>query len=183
VDACSTRPVVVGVHHLKFPVSDLDRSLSWYETVLNATRLREHDHFDLEGRLFAYILDVPGLTQHRSVLELTLAPQRAANMAGFDPVVFAVETMADLEQWARFLNSKSIANSGVLRGRLGWVLVTTDPDGLSVRFYCYEEHEPDVQKSDLRSPWFQYPGERQPDSEPIAAPALAPRRAGPEPDD
>ena len=33
-------PALEGVHHLKFAVSDLDRSLRFYEQVFGAQRLR-----------------------------------------------------------------------------------------------------------------------------------------------
>ena len=34
-----TRPRIEGIHHLKFTVSDLDRSLDFYEKALGALRL------------------------------------------------------------------------------------------------------------------------------------------------
>jgi catechol 2,3-dioxygenase-like lactoylglutathione lyase family enzyme len=54
-----TRPEIGGIHHLKLPVTDLERSVRWYSDVLGARRLTELDHRRPDGALFAVILDVP----------------------------------------------------------------------------------------------------------------------------
>ena len=149
-------PVLLGVHHLKFPVSDLQRSLEFYERALGAQRQPHFDHIDLGGRLFAYIVAVPGLD---TPLELRLAPNTSRLISGFDPVTLAVQTMADVERWAAHLDSAGIQHSGVLRGMIGWLLVFKDPDGLSIRLYTLETHEVDMDNSDIGSPWVQYPAE------------------------
>ena len=150
----STSPTVAGVHHLKIPVTDLARSLPWYERAFGAVRRPEFDHLRPDGSCFAYILAVPGLPYP---LELRLAPGVAIRIKGFDPTVFAVDTRADLERWQQHLDAVGIANSGVLRGIIGWLIVFTDPDGLSVRLYCHETHEIDHENSDIDSPWVAYP--------------------------
>lgn len=148
------RPRVAGIHHLKIAVTDLPTSLKWYSTALAAERIAELDHVMPDGTLFAYIIEIPGVDPR---LELRLAPKFAAGQKGFDPIVFLVDTLADLEAWARYLDVCGIENSGVLRGLLGWLLVCRDPDGLSVRFYTDETHEMDIEKSDVHSPWVAYP--------------------------
>jgi hypothetical protein len=76
-------PLIDGVHHLKYPVTDLDVSARWWERAVGAHRQPQHDHIDREGRLFACILEVPGLDVP---LELRLNPEVAQATAGFDPV-------------------------------------------------------------------------------------------------
>ena len=149
-------PGIAGIHHLKLPVTDLKRSLEWYETVLGGVRQPHFDHFLPDGTLFAYILEVPRLGYP---LELRLAPGMAKNMRGFDPIVFAVQGHSDLKKWEHFLTSVGIEHSGVLRGIIGWLLVFTDPDGLSIRLYTIDQHEVDHQNSDINSPWVAYPSE------------------------
>ena len=56
-----TRPTIAGIHHLKFNVSNLDRSLDFYARALGAKRLPEFDHRRADGELFAYILDIEHL--------------------------------------------------------------------------------------------------------------------------
>ena len=48
-----TRPRVLGVHHLKFAVSNLDVSLAWYERVVGAKRVPNLDHIRKDGSRFA----------------------------------------------------------------------------------------------------------------------------------
>lgn len=45
--------IYAGLHHVKFPVTDLDASLQWYETVLKAKREPRFDHLDADGKRFA----------------------------------------------------------------------------------------------------------------------------------
>ena len=52
---------LTGVHHVTFPVSDLEAGVTWYETVLGARRDHRLDHHDADGALFAVVLWVPGL--------------------------------------------------------------------------------------------------------------------------
>ena len=69
-----TRPALAGIHHIKLPVSDLARSLSFYEALLGAERIPALDHKHDDGSVYAYICDVPGLG---TKLELRLNPKHA----------------------------------------------------------------------------------------------------------
>jgi len=48
-----TRPALVGVHHLKLPVSDLEATITWYQRVLSAQHLSKFDHVDSSGTSYA----------------------------------------------------------------------------------------------------------------------------------
>lgn len=147
-------PALAGVHHLKFPVTDLARSLDWYQRVLGGVRQPHWDHQRPDGSIFAHILLVPGLPYP---LELRDEPRMADRIRGFDPTVFAVDTVEDLERWQRHLDAQGVPNSGVLRGIIGWLLVFNDPDGLSLRLYSHQTHEIDHENTDIDSPWVKYP--------------------------
>jgi catechol 2,3-dioxygenase-like lactoylglutathione lyase family enzyme len=131
------RPTIAGIHHLKFNVSDLERSLDFYVTTLGARRIPEFDHRDPNGALYATILDVENLGTH---LELRASPERAAREAGLDPVTLAVGTHQDLLDWHDFLKARGIPHSPVFTGAVGWLLVVEDPDGRRIRFYTLETH-------------------------------------------
>jgi catechol 2,3-dioxygenase-like lactoylglutathione lyase family enzyme len=66
-------PAHSGIHHIKLPVTDLERSAAFYGVVLGARRVTELDHRRPDGTLFAVILDVPGLAGR---LELRLDRRR-----------------------------------------------------------------------------------------------------------
>src|ERR1700678_1290969 len=75
-------PRLAGIHHIKFPVSDLARSQRFYEMALNAKRVHQFDHRRPgDGTLFGIVMDIPGLG---TFLELRLNPHQAAAQAGFD---------------------------------------------------------------------------------------------------
>ncbi|MDX6393596.1 MAG: hypothetical protein QOJ73_4659, partial [Streptosporangiaceae bacterium] len=54
-------PEVAGLHHIQFPVSDLDASIAWFERVLGARHHPAFDHHDADEVRYAVILEVPGL--------------------------------------------------------------------------------------------------------------------------
>jgi catechol 2,3-dioxygenase-like lactoylglutathione lyase family enzyme len=140
-------PELAGLHHLKFPVSDLDASLAFYESALGARRIPAFDHRREDGTVYAVILDVPGLGTY---LELLLNRDAAAAQAGFDPVTLAVRTRGDLDRWASHLDQRGIEHSPILIGLLGWLLVFDDPDGRRLRFYTLEVHGPELAPSQDR---------------------------------
>jgi catechol 2,3-dioxygenase-like lactoylglutathione lyase family enzyme len=138
------RPNIVGIHHLKIPVSDLDKSRIFYEKALGATRKEALDHRHASGELFAYIMDVPNLGTE---LELRLNAGAAQAMRGFDPVTLAVKGRSDLDEWIAHLSANEVRNSGMMVGYIGWLVAFEDPDGIRIRLYSLESHGPEVTPS------------------------------------
>jgi catechol 2,3-dioxygenase-like lactoylglutathione lyase family enzyme len=142
-------PIPHGIHHLKFPVADLERSLAFYMRALGARRIEAWDHRHADGTLYAVILDVPGLGTH---LELRLDPIQAARQAGFDPVTLAVPDRSALAAWIAHLDAAGIAHSPVLVAIQAWLVVFADPDGRRLRLYTQETHGREL-PPDEGSPW------------------------------
>jgi catechol 2,3-dioxygenase-like lactoylglutathione lyase family enzyme len=147
------RPNLIGIHHLKFAVADLARSLDYYERVFGAQRIEKFDHIDPNGRLFAYIISIPGTD---TPLELRLNASAASRQIGFDPVTFLVDSRVDLEKWINHLSVSRVPHSGLLVGALGWLVAMEDPDGRRIRLYTRETHGPEEQVS-WDSPWIRDP--------------------------
>ncbi|POX57952.1 VOC family protein [Streptomyces sp. Ru62] len=146
----AARPVVRGLHHIKIPVSDLERSIAWYGSVLGARRIPEFDHVTRDGELFAVILDVPGADVP---VELRLDPATAGRLAGFDPLTFTVPGRAELDGWIRHLDTLGVPHSPVIVALVGHLLVVPDPDGVRLRFYTDEPHGLGAEQVDFASPW------------------------------
>jgi catechol 2,3-dioxygenase-like lactoylglutathione lyase family enzyme len=129
-------PRVTGTHHVKVPVSDLARSAEWYERVLGVERRLEFTDDDGTVRGIAY--------QPLGDFSLALRedPERARALAGFDPFAALVPTRADLEDLVAHLDRLGVGHGPIVTATIGWLLAVPDPDGIEVRFYTAERHEP-----------------------------------------
>jgi catechol 2,3-dioxygenase-like lactoylglutathione lyase family enzyme len=122
--------ILRGFHHVKLPVSDVQRSLGWYERVLG---LRVKIEFVEEGILKGVALADPG---EAAEIALRHDPERAAWFAGFDPVALCVPTADALRAWQRRLDELGEPHGGIVAGHAGSVLVGLhDPDGIEIRLY------------------------------------------------
>ena len=144
------RPEFGGIHHVKLPVTDLERSARWYGDVLGARRLTELDHRRPDGTLFAVILDVPNLG---TKLELRLDPATAKALGEYDFLTLAVQDRAALDRWIEHLDNLGVDHSPPVVALVGWLLVIPDPDGLRLRLYTSEPHGLDISRVEFDSPW------------------------------
>jgi quinol monooxygenase YgiN/catechol 2,3-dioxygenase-like lactoylglutathione lyase family enzyme len=143
-------PTHGGIHHVKLPVTDLERSAAWYATVLGAHRLSQLDHRRPDGTLFAVILDVPGLVGR---LELRLDPATAKALNGYDFLTLAIENRSSVDDWIARLDTLGVEHSPPIVALVGWLLVVADPDGLRLRFYTTEPHGLGESAVEFESPW------------------------------
>ena len=126
----STAPVLDGIHHLKLPVSDLQRSLAWYQNRLGYVVMHE---FVEDGVLMGITMTHPNGGPD---LAIRLDPERAGLAAGFDYFAIGVPGQEAIDDLAARLTELGDAHDGVHRTPVGWVLLgLQDPDGHSVRFY------------------------------------------------
>jgi catechol 2,3-dioxygenase-like lactoylglutathione lyase family enzyme len=132
-------PALAGIHHVKLPVSDLQRSMDWYESRLGYQLVQE---FREEGELAGVGMSHPNGGPH---LALRLNPELAAQVAGFDYFSIGVPDEATIRSLAERLTALGDEHAGVQFATRGWILpMTHDPDGHEVRFYTVEHHtDPD----------------------------------------
>jgi len=132
-NAMDTRiPEMCGVHHVKLPVRDPAVSRDFYCRVLG---FEEEISFHEEGVLMGVALVDP-----RSGLRYAVRrePERAAALAGFDPVALAVSTRSELDAWVAHLDEQGVDHGPIMNGHIGWVVGFHDPDGIEVRLYTLE---------------------------------------------
>jgi catechol 2,3-dioxygenase-like lactoylglutathione lyase family enzyme len=144
------RPEIGGIHHLKLPVTDLERSTRWYCEVLGGRRLTELDHRRPDGTLFAVILDVPNLG---TKLQLRLDPAIADALGEYDFISLAIEDRVAVDRWIEHLDDLGVRHSPPIVALQGWLLVVPDPDGLRLRLYATEPHGLDLSRVEFDSPW------------------------------
>lgn len=123
-------PRLNGIHHLKFPVSDLEASVTWYRRVLGAHHLEKFDHFDSAGVRYAVILRLPGID---AAVELRWAPTAVAAIRGYDPVSFVAGSDAELGLWLSHFDAHGVHHSSIITAAAGKLIVFADPDGTYLR--------------------------------------------------
>jgi catechol 2,3-dioxygenase-like lactoylglutathione lyase family enzyme len=129
-------PQLDGVHHLKLPVSDLDRSSEWYQSRLGYAVAME---FREAGKVMGLALSHPDGGPR---LALRLDPGKAAASSGFDYFSIGVPTKAAMDALSARLTQLGDAHAGVQVASLGWILPgLLDPDGHEIRFYTTESHK------------------------------------------
>jgi catechol 2,3-dioxygenase-like lactoylglutathione lyase family enzyme len=139
----SDAPLLDGIHHLKLPVADLERSLAWYQRRLGYVVMKEFIEDDVVmGVAMAHPNGGPDLALRRD-------PERARVAAGFDYFAIGVPGHEAIEALATRLAALGDAHAGVQRTPVGWVLPGThDPDGHEVRFYTVPLEVPSESEAD-----------------------------------
>ena len=127
-------PGLTSIHHVAITVTDLGRSVPWYQETLGLTTLMEGPHPDGTGHYvllgdpaFAVLV---GLHSHP-----TNAGERFAEArTGLDHVGFGVADHDELEAWERRLAELGVPHSPVDDQDLYSVVVFRDPDDVQLEF-------------------------------------------------
>ena len=125
---------ILGLHHIKIPVSDLPKSRSWYERVFDLEPLTEFRD-DEDGV-------VRGVSYHsKGDLMLCLRENAPAahGFAGFDPFAIMLRGRSDIEHWAERLDELGVSHSPIIDAPIGYIMTFDAPDGLQLRFYTLNE--------------------------------------------
>ncbi|MGZ4677806.1 MAG: VOC family protein [Acidimicrobiia bacterium] len=139
---------ILGLHHVKVPVTDLPRSRAWYERVFMLEPLTEfRDDHDGVVRGVSY----------RSTGDLAFAlresPEHARGIAGFDFFAIMLRGRPDIEHWARRLDDLGVEHSEIVSAPIGCIMRFDDPDGIELRFYTLDEHGADPEGRMRAEPW------------------------------
>ena len=125
---------ILGLHHVKVAVTDLERSRAWYERVFDLEPILEWP--DSQG----VVRGVRYRAKGGFALALREEPAIARATVGYDPFAILVKGRGDVESWASRLDGLGIAHSPVTAGALGWLLWFDDPDGLQLKIYSEDSH-------------------------------------------
>jgi catechol 2,3-dioxygenase-like lactoylglutathione lyase family enzyme len=128
-------PLLDGIHHIKVPVTDLERSRDWYASRLG---YRVDIEFVEDGRLMGLSMSHPNGGPD---IALRLNPERSAGLGDFDFFAIGLPTKDAADALAQHLTDLGEQHAGVHFATIGWILPALhDPDGHEVRFYTTDHH-------------------------------------------
>lgn len=125
-------PVISAISHITLTVTDIERSVAWYASALNMTRLR-----DMTGPGWIRTLMVGdgvmlGLQQH----EATAPGDRfSETRVGLDHLSIACADREAVAAWLAHLDSVGIRHSEISDPPAN-VATTRDPDGIAIEFFA-----------------------------------------------
>lgn len=127
-------PASLAIAHVTLTVSDLDRSVVWYERLFGTKVVLDGD----PGPFRRAVLLVGGQTLVGFVEFPDPADALPFNerRVGLDHLAFACSSRSELEAWAARLDGLGIANGGVVDAAYGSALSFRDPDNIALEFFA-----------------------------------------------
>jgi glyoxylase I family protein len=119
-------------HHVALTVTDLNRSVTWYTTVLGLEELFRETGDVRNASVLGFATGgfAVGLVQHAGT-----EPGFDPRTIGLDHVSFAVPFEEDLADWATRLDAHGVEHSGVIQVPPGAILNFKDPDGIALSIF------------------------------------------------
>src|ERR1700712_3066506 len=111
-----TLPRLAGIHHVKLPVTDLERSQAWYESRLGYQvdlQFREGD------RLMGIVMEHPN---GGPAFALRLDAVKAKATVDFDYFAIGVPDKVSIDSLAERLSALGEEHAGVRQATVGWIL-------------------------------------------------------------
>ena len=133
-------PAIKGFGHIDLTVTDVDRSVRWWEEVMGfkLVSTRERPDFKLCTVIHTSGFFI-GLMEHTNGIPGTFDERTV----GLDHLALRVPDRAALEAWAKRLDNLGIENSGVQDESAGPLIVLRDPDGIQLELWVFEPERVD----------------------------------------
>jgi catechol 2,3-dioxygenase-like lactoylglutathione lyase family enzyme len=131
-------PKLTGVSHVELTVTDLDRSVRWYQQVLGFdVVLVETDEPDFfAGRVTSLLRSdcnvAVGLVQHADGDSGSFSEFRT----GLDHLALSADSRDDLQEWADHFRAHGVDQSPIRDMPYASVLVFRDPDGIQLELFA-----------------------------------------------
>lgn len=127
-------PETPTLAHATLTVSDLDRSVVWYERLFDAKLTVDDEPGPFRRAVW--------LVEGRTLVGLHQFPDPADTLTfnerrvGLDHLAFACDSRAELEVWQARLDDLGIATSGIVDAAYGSGLSFRDPDNIALEFFA-----------------------------------------------
>jgi glyoxylase I family protein len=114
-------------------VSDLDRSIPWYQELFGSEPVLDEDTGPFRHAVWLLGGTLVGLHQFP---DLKSAEPFDERRPGLDHLAFACTNRNELEEWLDRLNELGIANGGIVDAAYGSGLSFRDPDNIALEFFA-----------------------------------------------
>jgi catechol-2,3-dioxygenase len=125
-------PGFPAITHVALTVSDLSRSVPWYERLFGARPVLDEDTGPFRHVVWAVGGTLVGLHQFPDAKAGAFDERRV----GLDHLAFACSNRAELQEWESRLTELGIANGGIVDASYGSGLSFRDPDNLALEFFA-----------------------------------------------
>jgi glyoxylase I family protein len=120
------------ITHVALTVTDLGRSVPWYERLFGAKPVLDEDTGPFRHVVWAVGQTLVGLHQFPDGRPEPFDERRV----GLDHVAFACANRGELQQWESKLNELGVANGGIVDANYGSGLSFRDPDNIALEFFA-----------------------------------------------
>ena len=123
------------IHHITLSVSDVDRSIAWYQAVFGTADIVEREGDGWRRTRMTW----PTLGDLRiAVMSHDDAPEGRFTHTnrGLDHLGFDCAGAADVEAWASKLDVLGFEHGPLEDVPYGWVVTARDPDNIPIEFFC-----------------------------------------------
>ncbi len=126
-------PEFPAIAHVALTVSDLGRSIPWYEQFFDASPVLDEDTGPFRHVVWALGQTLFGLHEHSG---RPSSEPFSEFRPGLDHVSFGCANLDELEEWRARLDELGIAHGGVVTASYGSGLSFRDPDNIALEFFA-----------------------------------------------
>ena len=128
-------PAINGFGHIDFSVSDMERSVRWWDEVMGFKVISQRDRpgyrcWNVANEDGVFI----GLVEHSNVVR----NQFDERAVGLDHFALKVPDRAALEVWATHLDELGVAGSAIQDENGGPLIAFRDPDGIQLELWAFD---------------------------------------------
>ena len=125
-------PEFPTITHVALTVTDLARSVPWYEQLLGAKPVLDEDTGPFRHVVWAVGSTLVGLHEFPDGKAGAFDERRV----GLDHVAFACANRGQLEQWEARLDELGLEHGGIVDAHYGSGLSFRDPDNIALEFFA-----------------------------------------------
>lgn len=126
-------PEFPTIAHVALTVTDLDRSVPWYEGLFDSKPVLDEDTGPFRHAVWLVGGSLVALNQFPDPADAGPFDERRV---GLDHLAFACASRKELQDWETRLNDLGIENGGVVDAPYGSALSFRDPDNIALEFFA-----------------------------------------------